>query len=138
MTDAPTLVSACLLGARCRYDGASKPVLSRDDGTRLLPVCPEMMAGLGVPRPAIERGIDGRVRVIATGEDVTTQLTGASHQIVQIAQKAGVTHAILKERSPSCGSRWLNREGHIVVGEGILTSALRKAGITVMSEEEER
>ena len=97
-----------------------------------------MMAGLGVPRPAVERGADGRVRVLSTGQDVTDRLRSASNEIVHLAQKAGVTHAILKERSPSCGSQWLRRGGDIVNGEGILTSALRDVGIHIMSEEEIR
>ena len=62
MTDTPILVSACLIGARCRYDGASKPAKIDREAHALLPVCPEMMAGLGMPRPPIEKGADGRVR----------------------------------------------------------------------------
>ena len=138
MTDAPILISACLTGARCRYDGASKPFEMGYDAHAILPICPEMMAGLGVPRPPIEKGADGRVRVLETGEDITERLGAAANEIVQLAQKAGVERAILKERSPSCGSRQLRRAGQIVNGEGILTHALRQVGIKVMSEEEIR
>ena len=135
MKAAPTLVSACLLGSRCRYDGASKPV-GLTGVEKTLPVCPEVMAGFGVPRPAIERGVDGRVRILSTGQDVTAELVRASANIVALAQKAGVTKAVLKARSPSCGSRQINRGGQVVNGSGVLTDALQQAGIAVRSEEE--
>jgi len=129
----PTLVSACLLGTACRYDGRSKPHPLPGVGVAL-PVCPEVMAGFGIPRPPIERGDDGRVRVLETGEDVTDALEKAAATIVSLAQSRGVEHAILKERSPSCGSSELHRDGRIVSGEGILTERLRAAGILVESE----
>ena len=129
-----TLVSACLLGARCRYDGQSKPVpLPALDA--VVPVCPEVMAGFGIPRPAIERGVDGRVRVLETGQDVTEQLDAACGQIVSLAQRRGIRQAILKERSPSCGSAQLRRGGEVVAGQGLLTERLRAAGIEVVSDE---
>ena len=131
----PTLISACLLGARCRYDGRSVPA-NLQSLEQTLPVCPEMMAGFGVPRPAIERGPDGRVRVLATGADVTDELTRASEKIVVLAQRAGVTEAVLKERSPSCGCHQLTRNNRVIQGSGVLTDALRRAGIRVRSDEE--
>ena len=135
MSKPPTLISACLLGARCRYDGASKPAtIGALEST--LPVCPEMMAGFGVPRPAIERGVDGRIRVLSTGQDVTAELSRAADRIVTIAKRAGVKQAVLKERSPSCGVKQLTLNGRTIDGSGVLTEALRAVGVEVRSEEE--
>ena len=130
---APILVSACLLGVKCRYDGKSK-AHSLPDLQLVLPVCPEIMAGFGVPRPAIERGEDGRVRVLDTGVDVSEPLIAAAESIVALAQSHGVRRAILKEGSPSCGSRELRRGGAIVPGQGVLAERLRAANIVVESE----
>lgn len=129
----PTLVSACLLGVRCRYDGQSKraPLPAGP----LLPVCPEVMAGFGVPRPAIEHDPHGQVRVLATREDVTARLQEACDRVVHLAEARGVRAAVLKERSPSCGSRNIYVSGRLVAGVGLLTAALRSRGITVRSEE---
>ena len=133
-TASRTLISACLLGARCRYDGQSKPRPLPDLGA-VVPVCPEVMAGLGIPRPAIERGADGRVRVQQTGQDITERLDRACGQIVALAQRRGIRKAILKERSPSCGSAQLRRGGEVVAGQGLLTERLRAAGFEVVSDE---
>jgi len=128
----PVLISACLLGVPCRYDGKSKPAPIRE--ASLLPVCPEVLAGFGIPRPAIERGEDGRIRVLESHEDVTERLTNACDSIIARAQSAGVRRAVLKERSPSCGSSQLIRDGRVVAGEGLLTERLRAVGIEVCSE----
>jgi uncharacterized protein YbbK (DUF523 family) len=127
----PTIVSACLIGVRCRYDGATKAAVKLD-AQAVIPVCPEIMAGFGVPRPAIERTEDGRVRVVETGEDVTHRLEQAALAIVALAEQHGARAALLKEYSPSCGSSWLKRrDGSAVAGQGLLTEHLRAAGLTV-------
>lgn len=131
---AHALVSACLLGVSCRYDGLSKPLPApkRLAAVGLIPVCPEVMAGFGVPRPAIERREDGRVVVCDTGEDVTERLEQAAYAIVELARAHGVTTAWLKEYSPSCGSTYLKRGGIALRGEGLATAVLRRHGITVL------
>lgn len=128
------LVSACLLGVSCRYDGLSKtlPAAERLGTHGVIPVCPEVMAGFGVPRPAIERHDDGRVVVCETGDDVTERLERAAHAIADLADAHGVKTAWLKEYSPSCGSTFLKRGGTVVAGEGLATAVLRRRGITVL------
>ncbi len=101
------LVSHCFLGEPCRYDGASR--LDRQiielhrAGHNLIPVCPEVLGGLGVPREPAELQPDGRVLTRA-GEDVTAQYRAGAERAVEIAKENGCTVAVLKARSPSCGS----------------------------------
>ena len=101
------LVSACLLGASCRYDGASKgdPRLEalRAQGHTLVPVCPEVLGGLPTPRPPAELQKDGRV-VNREGVDVTAEYRAGAERALKIARAHGCTCGVLKERSPSCGS----------------------------------
>ena len=99
------LVSACLLGTPCRYDGTGKlePALERlrTQGHTLVPVCPEVLGGLPTPRPPAERQSDGQV-VTREGGDVTAEYrAGAGGPWA--ARAHGCTLAVLKERSPSCG-----------------------------------
>lgn len=129
----PVLVSACLLGVPCRYDGKSKAVALAE--TRLVPVCPEVMAGFGVPRPAIQRSAGGRVVLVETGEDVTEQLGSAVDAIVAMAGRRGIRRARLKQNSPSCGSTHTWIDGALQPGEGVLTERLRAAGIIVEGED---
>ena len=131
----PVLVSACLLGVACRYDGQSKPAPISGDQP-IWPVCPEVMAGLGVPRPAIERTADGAIRVLENGKDVRPALEKACRSIVEQAVEQGVSHAVLKDGSPSCGSTRLWSNGKSVSGQGLLTDHLRAAGIVVTPEPE--
>lgn len=145
----PILVSACLLGLRSRYDGASKYSHQVRDFLKAkdllpVPVCPEQLAGLPTPRPRTEfaRG-DGKA-VIDGGGDVVTQdgslvnevfLRGAK-ETLEVARLTGCTEALLKERSPSCGVRWVHRRGEIISGQGVTAALLRLHGLTVFSEEE--
>jgi len=142
---APILVSACLIGLPCRYDGASRPVpgyLAHTIAGELIPVCPEMLGGLASPRcPAqIESGdgyqvIAGSSRVVdERGNDVTKAFLDGAHAALRIAQAAGATQAILKEHSPSCGSCRLHRGGALITGVGVTTALLRMHGIRVLSE----
>jgi uncharacterized protein YbbK (DUF523 family) len=134
------LVSACLLGERVRYDGADKrashPVLARwlAEG-RVVPVCPEVAGGLGVPRPPAEQR--GEVVVTSAGHDVTANFSQGAQAAVALARREGVTVAVMKDGSPSCGSRRVY-DGTFndvrVAGEGVTVRALRAAGITVFNE----
>lgn len=100
------LVSHCFLGEPCRYDGASR--LDRQiielhrAGHNLIPVCPEVLGGLDVPRSPAEIQPDGRV-VTQDGQDVTEAYRSGAERAVEIARENGCTVAILKARSPSCG-----------------------------------
>jgi uncharacterized protein YbbK (DUF523 family) len=105
---------------------------------RLIPVCPEVAGGLPTPRPPAERGPDGRVRTVA-GDDVTGFYQRGAAQAVALGRAAGVARAVLKARSPSCGTGQIYDGSHRRVlrdGEGVTAEALRAAGIDVCSEED--
>jgi uncharacterized protein YbbK (DUF523 family) len=140
------LVSACLLGAPVRYNGKDKqshhPVLERwiREG-RVVSACPEVLGGLGTPRPPSEIvHIDGLRRVRAnTGRDVTVEFDRGAALALAQALTNGVRVAVLKEGSPSCGSGWTydgTFTGTRVAGEGVTTALLRSRGIPVFSEDE--
>jgi uncharacterized protein YbbK (DUF523 family) len=142
VTDKPSiLVSACLLGVACNHRGegrAHPAVLALGASARLIGVCPEVAGGLPTPRAAAEIGSDGRVRT-AAGEDVTDLYARGADHAVAVARTAGVKRAVLKARSPSCGSREIydgTYQSILTPGEGITTAALRQAGIEVVSEED--
>ena len=141
VTEPPLLVSACLLGVACTHLAEGKPVpavAALAEGHRLIPICPEVAGGLATPRPAAERGADGRVRT-AAGEDVTEFYERGAAHAVGVARAAGVRRAVLKARSPSCGCHEIYDGTHrrvLVRGEGVTASALRRAGVEVVSEED--
>ena len=99
------LVSACLIGEACRYDGKSQPcerVKALGKAHNLIPVCPEQLGGLPTPRIPSEVQPDGRV-VNREGVDCTQAFVKGAQAAVSIARDRGCTCAILKSRSPSCG-----------------------------------
>ncbi|MHB8875616.1 MAG: 2-thiouracil desulfurase family protein [Myxococcaceae bacterium] len=142
------LVSACLLGEPCRYDGQScqsPAVLRALEGKEVVPICPEAGAGLGTPRPAVELcGGDGaavleglaRARVKESGEDRTAQFFQGATLATEAAAQHGATAALLKERSPSCGAHRVWVDGELIEGTGVTAAALRRAGVAVLSDEE--
>ena len=132
------LVSACLLGCPCRYDGAVKAdprVLSLMERHTLIPVCPEQLGGLPTPRLPSERregGVFDR-----GGMDVTVQYRQGAKEVLRLARLYGCTHAVLKERSPSCGSGQIYDGifSHVLVpGSGVAAELLAQNGITVLGE----
>jgi len=143
------VVSACLAGVRCRYDGLSK---GRGEFERLVAegkailVCPEQLGGLPTPRVPMEiRGgdggdvLDGKARVVdEDGTDRTAEMVRGAEEALRIARLAGADEAILKERSPSCGVRAIVRSGDTVAGSGVAAALFARAGIPVRSDEEER
>ncbi len=134
------LVSACLLGCACRYDGRSKPndgVLALMDKHTLVPVCPEQLGGLSTPRPPAERR-EGGVFTQA-GADVTGQYSRGGEQAVRMAKLYGCRVAILKARSPACGKDRIydgTFTGTLTDGHGAAAEALLQAGIRVVTEEQ--
>jgi uncharacterized protein YbbK (DUF523 family) len=134
-------VSACLLGVACTHTGDSNlnaAVGELASSARLIPVCPEVAGGLATPRPPAELGADGLVRT-ASGDDVTEFYRRGAEHVVAVARVAGVTRAVLKARSPSCGSKEIydgSHLGRLVSGEGVTAAALRAAGVEVLSEED--
>lgn len=135
------LVSACLLGAPCRYDGASKAnaaIMALQEGHTLVPVCPEVLGGLPTPRPPAERQEDGRV-VNRAGVDVTAQYQSGAQAALKLARQEGCTMAILKARSPSCGKGKIydgSFSGKLVPGDGTAARCLSGAGFLVLDEDE--
>jgi uncharacterized protein YbbK (DUF523 family) len=134
------LVSACLLGTRCNHKGEhSRRTAVEALGLthRLIPVCPEVCGGLSTPRPAAE--LMGDRVVNADGDDVTDAYTRGAHAAVDLARAVGAERAVLKARSPSCGSAQVydgTFSRTLRDGEGITAAALRAAGIDVVSEED--
>jgi uncharacterized protein YbbK (DUF523 family) len=133
------LVSACLLGVRCRYDGHDK----RDDAAvarvaggevEILPLCPEVLARFGVPRPAITLSADGKLATDARGRDVTSELEAGVRLADLVARECGATRALLKERSPSCGVTEVHGPDGVRAGEGRFAARLHKRGLPVVSE----
>ena len=148
MPDEPVLVSACLAGFRCRYDGEERPcqkVLELCREGRALPVCPEELGGLGTPRlPAgLEGGgglevLQGRARVVdREGADVTQAFLRGAREALRRARAAGARRAVLKQHSPSCGvGSTGTAEGGRIAADGVTTALLRLEGFEVISDEE--
>ncbi len=136
------LISACLLGGNCRYDGGnnalSEEVLAALRARwELLPVCPEQDGGMSTPRIPSERR--GESVVNRAGEDVTAFFVRGAEIALRTARDAGCRYALLKERSPSCGSGEIydgSFSGRLIPGDGVAAEALKKAGITVFGESE--
>ncbi len=146
MTKKIRLVSACLLGINCKYNGKNnldKKVMELlAKGEILIPVCPEQLGGLETPRSRAELlGKEVRVKVDEQHGvmEVTAGFRKGAREVLKIAELYGIKEAILKQRSPSCGSGKIydgNFSGTVINGDGITTALLKKNGITVISEEE--
>ncbi len=134
------LVSACLLGEPCRYDGESRPcqrVIDLGGEHTLVAVCPECAGGLSVPRPACERQSDGSVRT-ADGTDRTDAYRLGAEISLMRARAKGCTLAILKARSPACGVGAIYDGSFtrtLTAGDGVLSELLKQHGIAVFTEE---
>lgn len=134
------LISACLLGEACRYDGKSKPnkaVLDLVTKCQLFPVCPEVLGGLPTPRKPSE--IQGCRVVMVDGTDVTEQYTRGAERTLEIARENGCDIAILKARSPSCGRGAVydgTYSGSLTSGNGVTAALLMDNGIDVFDETE--
>lgn len=133
------IVSACLAGLSCRYDGstsANPDVAKLVAARRAIPVCPEALGGLPIPRPACEIR-DGRVYSV-DGEDMTDVYLIGAQKALRIAREHGCTAAILKNRSPSCGVDKIydgTFSKQLVPGNGILADLLRREGFTLFTED---
>lgn len=134
------VVSACLLGENCKYNGGnnySEKVAQFVAGREVIPVCPERLAGLGIPRTPIE--IRGDRVISRDGEDVTAALQEAVHKILLQLAEEDVQCVVLKSRSPTCGVRQVydgTFTGTLVDGMGTLAKALADAGYEVLDAED--
>ena len=135
------IVSKCLAGVPCRYDGKDnlvpeiKALVERGEAVA---VCPEVLGGLPTPRTPSEIQPDGRI-LNKHGEDVTAQFTYGAERALEICREHGCAGAILKARSPSCGKGVVydgSFTGTRIPGNGVFAQMLLDAGVSVMTEEE--
>lgn len=134
------LVSACLLGVECKYCGGSNKLPEQQLAAlrqcfRLIPVCPETAGGLPTPRDPSERLGD---KVLSNqGRDVTAQYQKGAETALRLARRYGCKAALLKEKSPSCGSGLIydgSFTGTLVTGDGLAAQALKEEGLIVFGE----
>jgi uncharacterized protein YbbK (DUF523 family) len=146
------LVSACLLGVACRFDGQSCPAPEIRDLAvkgKAIAFCPEVAGGLPTPRPPAEieeaaagldghAVLDGRTRVLRSdGLDVTAQFLKGAQGALALADRLGIRRAILKANSPSCGAGRIHDggfEGKLVPGDGVTAALLRRYKIRVTTD----
>ena len=134
------LVSACLLGEACRYDGKTKPcdrVISLSEKYDIVAVCPEVDGGLPTPRTPSER-VGDRV-MMRDGRDVTCNYVSGAEAALETCRKHSVKKAILKAKSPSCGKGMIydgTFSGKLVCGNGVCAELLLSEGILVYTEDE--
>lgn len=144
------LISACLLGKRVRYDGnslsLSEQILQqwRSDG-RIVAVCPEVDAGMSIPRPPAEisKGdgndvlVGGALVIDSNGKNVTEYFMNGAEVALSLCKTEGIKFALLAESSPSCGSNTIHDgrfTGNKKTGVGVTTALLQKNGIQVFSQ----
>jgi uncharacterized protein YbbK (DUF523 family) len=136
----PIVVSACLLGIYCRYDGRCETdervaALSREHV--LIPVCPEQLGGLPTPRQAVEL-LDGRA-VTRDGTDLTGAFRRGAEQVLRVARLNGARAAVLQPRSPSCGRGVIydgTFSGTRTQGDGVLARVLAAEGMLLLLPDE--
>jgi uncharacterized protein YbbK (DUF523 family) len=134
------LVSACLLGENCKYNGGNNydpNVVAFLEGKEVIPVCPEVMAGLGIPRIPIEI-VNGELRD-RNGKSVDEALRKAVAEVLKLVGEEQITCAVLKSRSPTCGVHQIydgTFSGTLISGAGSLAKALMETGLQVMDAED--
>lgn len=134
------IVSACLLGENCKYSGGNNydpKVAAFLEGREVIPVCPEVLAGLGIPRTPIEI-CNGKV-ISRDGAQVDDAIRAAVAQILEKIKDEDIECAVLKSRSPTCGVHQVydgTFTGKLVEGSGVLAQALKAAGYTVVDNED--
>jgi len=131
----PLLISACLLGVNCKYNGGNNycPAVEKlREKYDLIPICPESAGGLAAPREPSERVGE---RVLARdGTDVTAAFQKGAEAALETALRCGAKKALLKARSPSCGVGEIydgTFSGRLVAGDGVAAALLRAHGVTV-------
>jgi len=139
------LVSSCLAGINCRYNGTSSEnefIIELLKKGEALPICPEQLAGLPIPRPCCEivKSDSGETRVVSCdGVDFTNAFLEGAARTLRIAKAADVKVAILKANSPSCGRGFIydgSFSGNLIVGNGLTADILLKNGIRILTEKD--
>jgi uncharacterized protein YbbK (DUF523 family) len=137
------LISACLLGARVRYDGRDNlldhPVIQRwQRQGRLVAACPETLGGLPTPRPAAET--QSRFPILITtrdGDDVTPEFLSGAEKTLELARQHDCCCALMKARSPSCGNQEIydgSFSGTLITAPGVAADELIRHGLPVFNE----
>ena len=132
------IVSACLMGVRCRWDGGSNEtdaLAALEGRVHMVPVCPEQLGGLPTPRPPAERQ-GGRV-ITADGRDVTAAFCRGAAETGAIVRRLGAKYALLKARSPSCGVHFIydgTFTHTLIPSGGLAAEALRAMGVMCFDE----
>lgn len=133
------LISACLAGIPCRYDGrdtANQNIIKLLKEGKAIPVCPEQLGGLSTPRIPCE--ITKNKVINKTGNDLTENFTKGAEIVLDIAKKCNCKTAILKSKSPSCGTGKIydgTFSGNLINGNGITADLLIANGIEVFTED---
>ena len=134
------LVSACLLGENCKYNGKNNfnsLIAKLTNSFVIIPICPEVLGGLTTPRLPSE--INNEFVINEAGVDVTYEFNKGAKLALQTALKENIKYAILKEKSPSCGVNKIydgNFNGTLLAGKGITCQLLEQNGIKCFSENE--
>ena len=141
----PVLVSACLLGIPCRYDckTKSRPDFLGDLDIIPVPICPEQLGGLPTPRPPSyfmggdgQDVLSGRATLVnREGADVTNHFIRGAANVCMIAQFLKVKWAILKEKSPSCGTHQVWLKDRLISGLGVTAAMLEQMGVSLLNED---
>ena len=140
MKNQKILVSACLLGENCKYNGRNNfapAVVEYVKGREVLTICPEMMAGMGCPRTPIE--IVNGVLMDRNGNNVDEAMRKAVDQAMKLVRQENIQCAILQSRSPTCGVNQVydgTFSGKLITGSGIFAQVLKDAGYQVMDAED--
>lgn len=152
-TDKPALlISACLFGEPVRFNGTAKTLdagrlAALADRYRLVPVCPECLGGLPTPRPPAEIANGDGAAVLAgcaqvvtdRGEAVSDAFCAGAAAVLAVAETAGARTALLKARSPSCGSGRIydgSFTSTLIPGDGVTAALLRRHGIRIVDEQQ--
>ena len=134
------MVSACLLGTNCKYDGGNnrnEKLLHYIKDKKVVAVCPELLGGLVAPRPPVELRSNRAINNL--GEDVTVAFRSGAAAVLALAKKEQPSLIILQSRSPSCGVRRIydgSFQHRLVPGSGITAQLLKDAGFVVLDVEE--
>lgn len=142
MKEIKVLISACLLGDNVKYSGGNNLTpalvdLLKKYNVKLVKICPETFAGLPIPRVPSE--IKGEKVFSKDNRDITDEFLDGAEKTYRVAAKNQVDFAILKERSPSCGSSFIydgSFSGKVISGQGMTAKKLRKNNIKIFSEEQ--
>ncbi|MCL6591396.1 MAG: DUF523 domain-containing protein [Firmicutes bacterium] len=150
MSETTIIVSACLLGVECRYDGTGRAVpklLEILVGRRVVPVCPETLGGLTIPRPPAEINGGAGAEVLAgtagvinrEGRDCTAEFIRGAEAALEMVRRHQPKLVILKAKSPSCGVGAIydgSFSNRLIPGDGVAAALLKKNGVKVYSETE--